>query len=89
MGIRPHSEKTTARGYGARHQSLRAQWKRIVEAGGATCARCGRPITPGEPWDLGHKVDGDKTAGYHGPEHRRCNRGHRPTGQIRVYSREW
>jgi hypothetical protein len=53
-------------------------------------ARCGKPIAPNEPWDLGHAVDGDKTKGYHGPEHIRCNRGHRPTAQqIRIYSREW
>ena len=36
------------------------------------CARCGHPIEPGTPWDLGH-VDGDKTR-YQGPEHQRCSR---------------
>ena len=47
-----------------------------VEAGGATCRRCGEPIEPGTPWDVGHVVDvwaggdPDNVA----PEHRACNR---------------
>jgi hypothetical protein len=72
----PVNGKTSARGYGWRHQKLREQWKRVVAAGSAVCARCGLPMVPGEPWDLGH-VDGDKTR-YKGVEHRKCNRGARP-----------
>jgi hypothetical protein len=68
---------TSARGYGWAHQKLRERWKRVVDAGGAVCARCGRPIVPGTPWDLGH-VDGSAKALYSGPEHRKCNRGARP-----------
>jgi hypothetical protein len=64
--------RTSARGYGWRHQQIRAGWKRVVLSGGARCARCGLPIWPGDPWDLGH-VDGDKSR-YAGPEHRWCNR---------------
>lgn len=64
--------KTTARGYGAAHQKLRARWAPIVAAGLAYCARCRQRIAPDAPWDLGH-VDGDRTR-YSGPEHRRCNR---------------
>src|SRR5215207_3225758 len=34
--------------------TVRDRSRREVAAGLATCARCGRPIDPGEPWDLGH-----------------------------------
>jgi hypothetical protein len=66
--LRPSS----ARGYGWKHQQQRARWQKIVDAGGVRCARCKRPIIPGQPWDLGH-VDTDRSL-YAGPEHRRCNR---------------
>jgi len=66
------NRSTTARGYGHRHQQERKRWAPLVESGQTVCARCRRPIVPGEPWDLGH-VDGSKTR-YAGPEHRRCNR---------------
>jgi hypothetical protein len=72
------------RGYGRRHYKLRKLWKPKVAAGVVECARCHRPILPGEPWDLGH-VDGSKTV-YSGPEHRRCNRA---TSRHRRQSREW
>lgn len=62
----------TQRGYGTAHQNLRAGWKRKVDAGEVACARCGRLIVPGEPWDLGHD-DHDRSV-YTGPEHRRCDR---------------
>lgn len=64
---------TAANGYGHRHRRLRLQWTPEVEAGGVRCARCGWPIAPTEPWDLGHD-DHDRTR-YQGPEHVRCNRG--------------
>lgn len=59
------------RGYTAQHDHLRAQLDPIVQAGHATCMRCGQPIEPGTPWDLGHTDD--RTA-WTGPEHSRCNR---------------
>ena len=64
---------TSAKGYGAQHQRLRAQWAPIVAAGGALCAKCGQTIRPGERWDLGH-VPGSGKRMYQGPEHRECNR---------------
>jgi hypothetical protein len=58
--------------YGHHHRTTRQHWAPIVAAGHATCWRCGRPITPGTPWDLGHN-DTDPTQ-YQGPEHTACNR---------------
>jgi hypothetical protein len=58
--------------YGRRHQQLRRQLAGKVAAGKATCWRCGKPIKPNEPWDLGHHDDRPDV--HAGPEHRRCNR---------------
>jgi len=62
---------TSRRGYGTKHQRIRASWSPKVAAGLVNCARCGQPIEPGRPWDLGHT---DDRAGWTGPEHRVCNR---------------
>lgn len=75
MTTRPDLAPTAARGYGAEHQRLRAEWKTKVEAGGVNCAHCREKIQPGTPWDLGHD-DNDRTT-YTGPEHRSCNRKHK------------
>lgn len=72
--------RTTARGYGTKHQRRRRQLAAKVERGEVTCWRCGRLIAPGEPWDLGHD-DRDRTV-TRGPEHRACNRAtasHKPS----------
>jgi hypothetical protein len=58
--------------YGVKHRALRRTLAPFVEAGLAHCARCGEPIEPGAPWDLGHD-DYDRTK-YSGPEHVACNR---------------
>jgi hypothetical protein len=81
----PSKGKTAARGYGRRHRNLRERWKRVVEAGRATCARCQLPILPDEPWDLGHTED---RLGYTGPEHQACNRATATHGLTR-HSRVW
>ena len=68
------SASTSKRGYGWKHQKLRNRWAREVARREVECARCGEPIWPEEPWDLGHvDVDGDRSR-YAGPEHRACNR---------------
>ena len=59
--------------YGHRHRRIRASWAAAVASGKATCARCGKPITPDQPWDLGHQ-DGAGPNDYTGPEHATCNR---------------
>jgi hypothetical protein len=95
------ASSTVSRGYGAKHKALRKRWASAVERGGVSCARCGRQIIPGTPWDLGHD-DHDRTI-YTGAEHRRCNRrtaAHRARRRrvgsiyderdvVVVHSREW
>ncbi|MEC4836868.1 hypothetical protein R2362_20240 [Mycobacteroides chelonae] len=63
----PSEGTTTQRGYDYQHKKLRAQLKPEVEAGRATCWRCGQPIRKGQAWDLGH--DDDDRTKYRGPEH--------------------
>jgi hypothetical protein len=66
---------STERGYDGDHRRLRRQWAPLVDAGLVDCARCGRPISPGTPWDLGHDVD---RSVHSGPEHAGGNRARRP-----------
>jgi hypothetical protein len=60
---------TTAGGWGAKHQALRAEYvKRMAQGEQFNCWRCGLWINPAMPWHLGHD-DHDRTQ-YRGPEHR-------------------
>lgn len=70
---RAHKATTDERGYGAKHQLLRAIVAVEVAEGRAICWRCGHRISPDAKWDLGHD-DNDRSI-YRGPEHaRQCNR---------------
>jgi hypothetical protein len=62
---------TVARGYGAKHRRLRAQWQHVVDSGQAYCARCGGWIPPGSAWHLDHD---DTRQAYLGASHAVCNR---------------
>ena len=69
----PPRRTTTQRGYGHRHQQLRAHYQARINAGEhITCWRpgCGNPIT-GTDWHLGH--DDDDRSKYRGPECIHCN----------------
>jgi hypothetical protein len=73
-GGAPRRRSTTNVSRG-RREALRSQaWA----AYDGVCRRCGLPIDPDEPWDLGHivaKADGGTvTPDNLAPEHRRCNR---------------
>jgi hypothetical protein len=68
------------------YRRIRTALQRVVRAGGVECVRCGKPIDPFEPFDVGH-VDGDPTT-IAGPEHRRCNRA-TASRRKRVVSRPW
>jgi hypothetical protein len=67
----PSIGATGARGYGRSHKAERDRWSPKVDAGLVDCVRCGDPIEPGRPWDLGHN---DERTAWTGPEHRTCNR---------------
>jgi hypothetical protein len=62
----PVKRSTNARGYGSTHQADRKRWGPIVEAGYASCCRCGYPIVPGSRWHLDHR---DDKLGYRGVSH--------------------
>lgn len=67
---------TTADGYGAKHQKLRADYvKRMAQGESFACWRCGGWINPSMPWDLEH--DEQDRSLYLGPGHRgrECPRG--------------
>lgn len=71
--VRDHERASSSeRGYDAAHRRLRRSWQRRMNAGEqVSCLRCGLPILPGQPWDLGHN---DARDAWTGPEHAHCNR---------------
>lgn len=63
--------RTTSRGYGRSHRTLRASYQFKMDKGETfTCWRCGGYINP-EHWHLGHD-DHDRSK-YRGPECVPCN----------------
>ena len=83
--------------YRGHHDQMRRVYARTVAAGAAVCVRCGKPIAPGEAWDLDH-VDGGGPHDYAGPAHGRCNRqagarkrnaGRSPVATGARWSRHW
>ena len=67
----PSQGNTTERGYGKPHQKKRADYQKVVDAGAGECWRCGKPINPGDEWQLGHD-DHDRSK-YRGIECVHCN----------------
>ena len=67
----------------ASHRLTRKALVPVVAAGGVNCVRCGEPIEPGTPWDLGH--DDHDPSVHSGPEHAKCNR----RTNVCNTSREW
>jgi hypothetical protein len=67
----PEQRRAWAKKYDGRHRRRRAIAAVKVVKGEAVCWRCGKPIVPGEPWELGHDDEGTE---HRGPEHRYCNR---------------
>jgi hypothetical protein len=85
LSIAAHRKRIRQKRYsGARHRLTRKLLVPLVASGRAVCARCHRPIEPGDLWDLGHS-DHDPNV-HTGPEHARCNRG---APHRNVTSRVW
>lgn len=59
------------RGYDQAYDRTRRALIPIVQAGKATCWRCGTPIAPDAAWNLGH--DDHNRDIIRGPEHETCN----------------
>lgn len=65
---------TSSRWAGRKVGKARAYWSRRLPL---ACRRCGRPVTPGQRWQVGHILDralgGDDGIENQWPEHQRCN----------------
>jgi hypothetical protein len=72
MGSWEGRTSSASRGYGSKHQRLRAWWAKRVEQGNVYCWRCRELIAADAEWELGH--DDEARTKYRGPEHRvECN----------------
>lgn len=64
----------SAAGAPRRWRRIREEWHRRLPL---PCGQCGEPVSPGEPWSLGHMLPraagGGDEAGNLWPEHRRCS----------------
>ncbi len=59
---------------GHRARKARAEWKRVVDAGGVVCCRCQKPILAGESWQVDHWPISREHGGTDTwPAHARCN----------------
>jgi len=67
---------TTERGYGTRHQAIRADLLATLVPG-TTCPRCRKPMHRWQQLDAGHPDDRPARLGFLPSrlEHRGCNRG--------------
>ena len=83
--VRRLRKRAQNRKYGsAEHKRARTEARALVASGYAECSRCGEPIKPGEPFDVGH--DDAYPHLYSGVEHPGCNRG---APHRNVTSRVW
>lgn len=76
---------------GSASRRARAALRPLVEGGGATCCRCGRPIRPGTSWQADHWPIAREHGGTEiAPAHSRCNlaAGGRRGAQL-TNSRRW
>jgi hypothetical protein len=71
--VRARKAAPASRGYGQEHRAMRRAVAGVVTSGQAWCQKCGKPIVPGDAWDLGHS---DDRRSWTGPEHAACNRRH-------------
>lgn len=65
---------------GGRASKARAQLQPLIDRGEAICSKCGRAVTPGQAWDVDHRVNRDQAPGLTWEPsnwaiaHRSCNR---------------
>lgn len=68
----PASKARKAKYNSAEHRNARKHYAAWIATGNGRCWRCGRPITPGSDWHVGH--DDLATNVIRGAEHAACNK---------------